>query len=205
MNVSGSIKSIVVTAFILTAAPLGIGPALAAGSHSGGHGSEKSGHMKGEHMKGGHMKGGHGFEFGEPGKAAEVSRTVEIVMKENFYEPESIDVKAGETIRFKIVNKGELVHEFNLGTTEMHEVHQKEMEMMVEHGVLEADKINHKMMKMDMGGGKTMEHDDPNSVLLEPGKSGEVIWKFTKATGLEFACNVPGHYDAGMMGRVHFK
>ena len=77
--------------------------------------------------------------------------------------------------------------------------------MMVEHGVLEADRINHERMKMDMGGGKTMEHDDPNSVLLEPGKSGEIIWKFTKATELEFACNVPGHYDAGMMGRFHFK
>ena len=71
--------------------------------------------------------------------------------------------------------------------------------------VLEADRINHERMKMDMGGGKTMEHDDPNSVLLEPGKSGEIIWKFTKATELEFACNVPGHYDAGMMGRLHFK
>ena len=98
-------------------------------------------------------------------------------MKENFYEPESISGKAGETVRFKIVNQG----------------------------VLEADRINHERMKMDMGGGKTMEHDDPNSVLLEPGKSGEIIWKFTKATELEFACNVPGHYDAGMMGRLHFK
>jgi uncharacterized cupredoxin-like copper-binding protein len=76
---------------------------------------------------------------------------------------------------------------------------------MVEHGVLEADKINHNMMKMDMGGGKTMEHDDPNSVLLEPGKSSEVIWKFTKATDLEFACNVPGHYESGMMGKMQVK
>jgi uncharacterized cupredoxin-like copper-binding protein len=208
------IKLIVVSAFVLSALSLGTGPSLAAGSHGGGHGKEakESGHMQGglmkdNHMKGGHMKGGHGhgFDFGEPGKASEVSRTVEIVMKENFYEPEEIDVKAGETIRFNITNKGELVHEFNLGTGAMHAVHQKEMMMMVEHGVLEADKINYHMMKMDMGGGKTMEHDDPNSVLLEPGKSGEIIWKFTKAAGLEFACNVPGHYDAGMMGNIHFK
>ena len=76
---------------------------------------------------------------------------------------------------------------------------------MMEHGVLEADKINHDLMKMDMGGGKTMEHNDPNSLLLEPGKSGEVTWTFAKAGKIEFACNVPGHYDAGMMGPVLFK
>jgi uncharacterized cupredoxin-like copper-binding protein len=57
-------------------------------------------------------------------------------------------------------------------------------------------------MAMDMGGGKTMEHNDPNSVLLEPGKSAEVIWRFAKAGELEFACNVPGHYDAGMVGMI---
>ena len=76
--------------------------------------------------------------------------------------------------------------------------------MMVEHGVLEADRINYERMKMKMSGGKTMEHDDPNSILLEPGKSDEIIWKFTNATEMEFACNVPGHYDAGMVGQFHF-
>ena len=195
------------TALIFTGAlSLASGQVIASGSHSGGHGSEKAGHGHGSEKGGhGHGSGGHSYDFGEPGKASEVDRTIEIVMKENFYEPLSISVKAGETVRFKIVNQGELVHEFNIGTRPMHMAHQKEMELMVDHGVLEADRINHERMKMDMGGGKTMEHDDPNSVLLEPGKSGEIIWKFTKATELEFACNVPGHYDAGMMGRLHFK
>ena len=71
--------------------------------------------------------------------------------------------------------------------------------LMMEHGVLEPDRINHDKMKM--GG---MMHKDPNSVLLEPGKSAEIIWTFPKAkTKLEFACNVPGHYEAGMVGPVH--
>ena len=180
-----STKPIILSAFILAAVSLGSAPSYAAGSHGSGN--------------------GHSLDFGEAGKATDVSRTIEVIMQENYYTPEKIDVKAGETIRFKIINKGELVHEFNLGTANMHAAHQKEMEMMVEHGVLEADKINHNMMKMDMGGGKTMEHDDPNSVLLETGKSGEVIWKFTKATDLEFACNVPGHYESGMMGKMQVK
>jgi uncharacterized cupredoxin-like copper-binding protein len=54
---------------------------------------------------------------------------------------------------------------------------------------------------MDMDG-HVMSHDDPNAILLEPGDSGEVIWKFTQTTALEFACNVPGHYDSGMMGDI---
>ncbi|MEQ9642758.1 MAG: cupredoxin domain-containing protein [Alphaproteobacteria bacterium] len=163
--------------------------AWAAGTHSGGHGHG----------------GGMSSAIGEPGKASEATRTVEITMRDNHYEPENLTVAKGETVRFVIKNAGELVHEFNIGTAAMHAKHQEEMMMMVEHGALEADKIHHDRMKMDMGGGKTMEHNDPNAVLLEPGKSGEVIWKFTETAELEFACNVPGHYDAGMMGDIHFK
>lgn len=178
--------------------------AMAAGKHDGGHGS--GGHASGGHMTGGHgHSGGHSNPAGEPGKASEVSRTMEIDMTENRYSMEKITVKAGETIRFVVRNKGQLVHEFNIGTPDMHKGHQKEMMMMVDHGVLEADKINHDKMKMDMGGGKTMEHNDPNSVLLEPGKSGEIVWKFSNAGTFEIACNVPGHYDAGMVGRLDVK
>jgi len=157
----------------------------ASGSHGGGHGEKST--------------------IGTPGKVSDTVRTVEIKMFDNYYEPETISVNEGETVRFIVKNAGELVHEFNIGTTAMHTAHQKEMMMMVEHGALEPDKINRKMMKMDMGGGKVMEHADPNSVLLEPGKSGEVVWTFAKASAIEFACNVPGHYEAGMMGKVHFQ
>ena len=101
-------------------------------------------------------------------------------------------------------NDGEFVHEFNIGTPEMHSAHQDEMAMMVEHGVLDPDKINYEMMKMDMGNGHTMEHNDPNSVPLEPGQSAEIIWKFAKPGELELACNVPGHYDSGMAGLFYF-
>lgn len=126
-------------------------------------------------------------------------------MYDNYYEPEQISVKDGETIRFVVKNEGMLVHEFNIGTAAMHAAHQDEMRMMVEHGVIQGDTINHAMMKMDMGNGQTMEHDDPNSVLLEPGQRKEVIWTFTDNANLEFACNVPGHYAAGMMGQINVK
>lgn len=158
--------------------------AYAAGEHGGHHGAEA---------------------VGEPGQAEDVSRTIEVTMMDNYYEPESIIVEPGETIRFRVKNEGALVHEFNIGTADMHEAHQKEMQMMVEHGVIKGDRIDHKMMEMDMGDGHTMKHDDPNSVLMEPGESKEIIWTFTEAANLEFACNVPGHYQAGMYGDIEFE
>ena len=150
--------------------------------------------------------GGH-FDFGQPGKKADAKRTVEIVIRDNVYEPDAVTVKAGETVRFVVKNPGEFLHEFNLGTPKMHEEHQKEMAMMVEHGMLTATEINHEMMKMDHSkmGMPAMKHDDPNSVLIEPGKTVELIWKFTKPATLEFACNLPGHYEAGMVGKINFQ
>ena len=182
MNILSKITAITIASATIT---LGSSQAWSAGSHDGGHGAKKN--------------------IGVPGKASEATQTIEIKMLDNYYEPESISVKQGETVRFIIKNDGEFVHEFNIGTAAMHTAHQEEMMTMFEHGVLEADKINYDMMKMDMGNGKTMEHNDPNSVLLEPGKSGEIVWKFTKAGKIEFACNIPGHYDAGMMGKIKFK
>jgi len=149
----------------------------------------------------GHDGGHHGrATAGHQGKAAEVTRTLNIKMMNNYYEPESIEVNQGETLRLRITNGGKLVHEFNIGTPSMHHGHQKEMMMMVSHGIIQGGKLNREMMAMDMGNGKTMKHDDPNSVLLAPGESGEIIWTFTSNDELEFACNVPGHYQAGMVG-----
>lgn len=157
---------------------------------------------------GGHSDDHHGGELaamnGMPGNASDVTRTVEITMHDNYYTPENLSVHKGETVRFKVRNGGDLVHEFNIGDAATHRAHQSEMMEMMESGVLEPDRINHD--KMGHGhGGAAMEHDDPNSVLLEPGQSGEIVWKFGEPTALEFACNVPGHYDAGMMGQFRFK
>ncbi len=174
--------------------------AFAAGSHGGGHGHADKASAD-DHGSQGHA---HGIKIGEPGKASEVSRTIKILMWDNRYLPERIDVEKGQTIRFVLKNKGDFVHEFNIGTAQMHTKHQNEMAMMFEHGVIEVDKIHRDKLKMKMANGRTMDHDDPNSVLLEPKQSGEIIWKFSAGTKLEFACNIPGHYQSGMMGHIHY-
>lgn len=149
---------------------------------------------------------GHGgAQIGHPGKAAQADRTIEITLGDTYYEPAEITVKAGETVRFVLVNRGELLHDFTIGTAAMHARHQEEMAMMVEHGMLTATEVKD-MPAMDHSGmdmkGMDMSHDDPNSVLVEPGKTAELVWTFDTDATLEFACNVPGHYEAGMVGPI---
>lgn len=184
VQLSNTLSGTLAVAVLATALQMGADAALAAGSHAGGH--------------------GHGAAIGEPGDATQVDRTVEIVMGDNYFEPERLSLQAGETIRFVIRNDGEFLHEFNIGTAAMHAAHQEEMASMMEHGMLTPTGVDEEKMQMDHGAG-AMDHDDPNSVLVEPGETKELVWTFTAATDLEFACNVPGHYDAGMMGEIELK
>ena len=143
--------------------------------------------------------GGHssGPDIGKPGKASAAGRTVEIMMGDMYYEPGSLSVKAGETVRFVVRNTGQLLHEFNLGTAAMHADHRKKMAAMLKSGALTPTALDHS--KMHHG---AMKHDDPNSVLLEPGQTAELTWTFSKAGELQYACNIPGHSEAGMLGNL---
>ena len=141
--------------------------------------------------------------IGEKGKLSEVSRTIEIKMYDNYYKPKEIIIKKGETIKFIVHNYGELVHEFNIATKEMHIKHQPEMMKMVENEILFADRIDVKKMKEVAKKDHSMGHTHSNSVLLEPNQSAELIWKFSADTNLEAACNVPGHYESGMVANIN--
>jgi uncharacterized cupredoxin-like copper-binding protein len=169
---------------------------------------------------------GHGYPSGEPGKPASATRTIAVSLADNYYEPDAISVKAGETVRFVLKNSGEFLHEFSIDTLAAHIEHRKEMAEMMEMGMLtptgiDPKKINMDHSKMDMSkmdmdkmdmdkmempskAGKPMRHDDPNTVMVAPGETREMVWKFTKAMEIEFACNMPGHYESGMLGRIDF-
>ena len=140
--------------------------------------------------------------IGEKGKLSEVNRTLEIKMYDNYYEPNEIIIKKDETIKFIVHNYGEFVHEFNIATKEMHIKHQPEMMKMVENQILLVDKIDKKKMKEMAKKDHSMAHSHSNSVLLEPNEVGEIIWKFSTNAKLEVACNVPGHYEAGMVADI---
>jgi uncharacterized cupredoxin-like copper-binding protein len=142
--------------------------------------------------------------IGEKGKLSEVNRVVEVKMYDNFYESNEIKIKKGETIKFKVYNFGEFVHEFNIATKEMHLKHQTEMVKLVENEILLADKIDKKKMKEMAKKDQSMSHSHSNSILLEPNEDGEIIWKFNTEAKLEAACNVPGHYETGMIAKIKY-
>ena len=130
---------------------------------------------------GGHS-GGHGeAAIGQPGVSAKVTRTVVVDMKDDMRFHSSIfSVKQGETIRFVAKNSGKVKHEMVLGTA-------KDL------------KDHYEVMKKN----PEMEHEDANMVTVAPGKEGEIIWQFTSAGKVDFACLQPGHFDAGMKGLVN--
>ena len=145
------------------------------------------------------------MKIGSKGDENDISRVIKVIMYDNYYKPSSFQINAGETIKFEVENAGELVHEFNIANKMMHMKHQPEMEKMVENEILFADSIDKdkmkKMAKMD----KSMGHSHSNSVLLEPKQKGDIIWKFDNAVNIEIACNVPGHYQVGMIAKVDIK
>ena len=123
---------------------------------------------------------GHASTLGKPGNPKTVSRTVEITMSDAMrFSPSSVFVKRNETIRFVLRNEGKLKHEMVLGTI-------KELK---EHAAL--------MLKFP-----GMEHADPNQASVEAGKTGELVWQFTKTGTFDFACLQAGHFEAGMKGNV---
>ena len=133
-------------------------------------------------MATGNHAGGHGGvdAVGKPGLAAQVTRTVNVDMTDDMrFHSSKIAVKQGETIRFVVRNSGQLKHEMVLGTIKDLKDHYEVMEKNPE-----------------------MEHADVNMVTVAPGKRGEIIWQFTKAGKVDFACLQPGHYEAGMKGSV---
>ena len=145
------------------------------------------------------------MKIGSKGNESDISRTIKVVMYDNYYEPSSFQINAGETIKFEIENAGELVHEFNIANKMMHMKHQPEMEKMVDNEILFADSIDKNKMKKMAKIDKSMGHSHSNSVLLEPKQKGNIIWRFDNAVNIEIACNVPGHYQIGMIAKVNIK
>ena len=145
------------------------------------------------------------MKIGSKGDETDVTRVIKVVMYDNYYEPSSFQIKEGETVKFEVENAGMLVHEFNIANKMMHMKHQPEMIKMVENGILLAFSIDEEKMKKMAKMDKSMGHSHSNSVLLEPKQKGDIIWKFDDAVNIEVACNVPGHYQAGMIAKVNIK
>ena len=118
--------------------------------------------------------------FGRAGDAKKASRTIRIDMSDAMrFAPAEITIRAGETVRFEVRNSGRILHEMVLGR----------MEDLKHHAEL---------MKKFPG----MEHDEPHMVHVAPGREGTFVWQFDRAGEFHYGCLIPGHFEAGMVGRV---
>jgi uncharacterized cupredoxin-like copper-binding protein len=118
--------------------------------------------------------------FGIAGDPKRITRTIRIRMTDEMrFEPSTIRVKVGETIRFRHGNDGKVMHEMVIGTPVELAAHAEQMRKHPE-----------------------MEHDEPYMAHVAPGKQGEIVWRFNRAGEFAFACLIPGHFEAGMRGRI---
>jgi uncharacterized cupredoxin-like copper-binding protein len=122
---------------------------------------------------------GAGSEEASPETSDRV-RTVEVAARDDLrFDPASIEVSAGETVRFVVTNAGSIPHDFYVGT--------------------EAEQMAH---AAEMGG---MDHDadpDADAVTLEAGETDELTVTFDAPGVLLYGCHQPGHYDGGMVGTI---
>ena len=145
---------------------------------------------------------GPGADIGKVGEAKDVQKVMRVQMYDNYFKPTTYKIKTGQTVKFIVENKGQFVHEFNIGTEPQHIKHQPEMAEMTMMGILYPEYINKdKMMEMAKMN-PSMKHSHGNSLLLEPGEKGELIWQFSDNREILVACNVPGHYEDGMVNEV---
>lgn len=136
----------------------------------------------------GHQTGeGHDERaYGEPGDPKKSARVIQVTMRDSDgkmeFVPSQLEIRKGEQVKFVIRNNGELDHEIVLATLDEN----------LKHAV-------------EMAKNPDMEHDDPNAKRLAPKKSGEIVWRFTKAGEFDFSCLIPGHREAGMFGKITVK
>jgi len=137
----------------------------------------------------------HVMSGGKMGDPRKVTRVIEVVATDNAFSLKSLQVKDGETVRFVVRNDGLDPHELLIGTKAEHAEHLKMMRAMMD----EQKKGGH---AGHAGAGPTMQHG--SGVMVAPGKTESFVWIFQRTSDLEFACDIPGHYEDGMRGPITF-
>lgn len=109
--------------------------------------------------------------IGHRGDANNVSRTIKLTQVDNMFLPAEVSVNEGETIRFVVKNGGSSRHEMIIGS------------------MAELKEIAHMRRKFP-----DKAHDEADLIRLEPGEQKELVWQFSSAGIVNFACPLPGHF-----------
>ncbi len=157
---------------LLAASAVGLGFATLARAHGNEDHPKKAGPVRKEQK-----------DWGIAGEAKAARRIVDVSMADTMrFTPDRLDVRLGETVRFRINNAGKVMHEFVIGT--------------------KAENAKHADLMIKF---PNMEHDEPYMAHVPSGKTGEIVWTFNRAGTFEFACLIAGHYSAGMVGAINVR
>ena len=116
--------------------------------------------------------------WGIAGQAGKATRTITLRMTDDMrFTPSHFSVKQGETVRLRVENKGQVLHEVVLGTQASLDEHAA---MMRQH--------------------PDMEHGEAHMAHVKPGRKDDLVWNFNRTGSFDFACLVAGHFEAGMRG-----
>jgi uncharacterized cupredoxin-like copper-binding protein len=111
---------------------------------------------------------------------ADAQRTVVINMDDSLrFAPAHWEAKEGEALRLVVINSGTVRHELVIGQ-------EKEL---AEHAQL-------------MRGAPHGHHHKDNAVSVEPGQAAVLPWSFKTPGTWGMACFEPGHFEAGMVGKI---
>lgn len=121
--------------------------------------------------------------WGIAAETGQARRTITIRMSDDMrFSPAHIALREGETVRLRAVNRGKVMHELVIGDRQELEAHAA---LMKKH--------------------PTMEHDEPYMAHVAPGRRGDIVWTFNRPGQFEFACLIPGHFEAGMRGTIEVR
>ena len=119
-------------------------------------------------------------DWGIAGDAKAVGRTITLRMSDDMrFTPAHIELQEGDTVRLRAENQGKVLHEIVLGT--------------------KAELDQHAQMMQKFPG---MEHDAPYMAHVRAGQRGDIVWHFNRPGTFDFACLIPGHYEASMTGTI---
>jgi uncharacterized cupredoxin-like copper-binding protein len=125
-----------------------------------------------------------------PTAKADSAGVVKVSMRDARFEPNTVELRKGQTVTFQFVNDGKVTHEAFIGTDDEQQRH--------EHEMMATPSTS--MGSMETSTGATSQHSpDESMVVVASGATGTL--RYTAADvpqQLVIGCHQPGHWAAGM-------
>ncbi|CAK3910252.1 Copper-resistant cuproprotein CopI [Vibrio crassostreae] len=120
-------------------------------------------------------------EVGMPATGAKPDKVVHVLLSDDMKITfkNKVDIEPNDVVQFVVMNTGKIDHEFSIGSA--------------------SEQLEHREMMKNMG---NHAHDSGSTVTVKPGKAKQLLWHFHGDNNVEFACNIPGHAEAGMLKKI---